>query len=1367
MFFHNDDIEKEYLQSQDHLSKYFFTSKNYFFGFFGQIFEAEYSDKLSFKQQLKYEIVANIVTTLQATSIIWYPNLEISEWSSYKEFWKMIGIINYDHACALFKMLEICYYGTIFLIGICCISFGIFLACFYLRKDPSNVLVLFISKIVKMLSTLFLIPSIMIFLIVLKYSIFSSNSVDELDDIGTNDVNFGIIGIIISAFCLLILVFLMVLYEIFSCDINHSNYNKNIKARACATLDLQRQLFFIFMCISYVCFGKNLAIYHQIICCIYTFLLGIKATRFYPYFNYIENAIQACKMWSITLTLLIFIFGNLLDNSLIIFVFSLILQPILLLFLINFTSKRYKTHGNDLNDPENQFDFERKYRTSLTNPNPDEKYQILKLFSKHQKLIYFNRDKLFVIWEFNFCISVINDERLARVKLTKLAFCKNSLEGDVQEWRVYNWLKTTKGFEFPEVLYLEYLQDIGILKERDEELCNIIIQLQTEFASRAPKMRSLVELSTKTSKILYRVNEGYNMAAEKYKNSETFDLYASYLERILKDHREANRIKKKASRVDYSYRKDNLLERYGNHIGILLISCQDSCFGNIIYMNEKASEILKLPMIEVYTSTIFTFLPHLYGNTHEKLMKKFINHSESVEVPFHNQLFFQNQYGFLTECNMLIRLTAFHNNSYFLISFQQRHTQRQFALISDEDVILGHSEFFSNCLGCSSKYVKNSYFADLCPFIDIDKLKENKSQKANINNKEMCFIYAKKTIRNERLNILCIIDNDSKIKKFEKDKQENRHENPKSWIAYEKIEDGSLESEHNKETKEKTSKSQISFKDVEDALLNTHDNSPKHHISSDDQVSKSSSAILKQSQDLILKSKKWITILKWVLFIVTLAVIVTMGSIMANIVNDVNLTSSMIIFRNLGDLLYNIGLTADSARTIDKAKMANFDYSAQIVIFANVMKEIQTIQNDILSDFEHWKFCSAYDVTTHPLIPMWSFDEKSPYVIYENMYNAIESFLFHIRNMNDALKNNKTYKMHSKFLILNGLGQTYDSLNHTILDLEDCAISQIESIGNLIYLLILWGIIILAILFGTILLFIYLTARKIDEFWNFFIKKFQISMMKLKSEAMERLIYAHNTEASPEESVNTGRIKTKRKVRTWIEITFTWKILIFVVISASYYFLMYFYLYPDCQSYMINRPKLLNIFNLRRSLVSRVSIFSRDVYTPYFKNNFISLYGFANSHTVTDVDVKILKEKNKELREEKFMKIMSKELKEKIFESSNLTHPLLKYGSETAIEISIDDNYYIAANPTLPPLGVFQYVAVLQILQNNIDMEFQLADGDSHDAIERQLNVIIATTAIYIIIFCGLYFIYYLPFLHYQIKQLNWLSYLIEILSTE
>ncbi|CAG9317110.1 unnamed protein product [Blepharisma stoltei] len=650
------------------------------------------------------------------------------------------------------------------------------------------------------------------------------------------------------------------------------NFNKNIKAKSSTSLDLQRQSFFIFMCASYVCFDSKYAIYHQLICFLLSFLLEIKTIWSLQYFNCIENTIQACKMGSISLTLLIFIFGELLDNSLLILVFTLIFQPILLFYLIFYTLKSYKNTKDYDNSSRNQFDFERKYRLLLINPNPDNKYQILKLFDKQWKMIHFKKNKLFVIWEFNFCIYILNDERLARVKLTKLALCENSFEGNFQEWKVLNWLKNSEGREFPEIKYLEFLQKFGKLKERDEELCYLIIKLQTEFASRAPRIRWLEKLSTKTAKIMQKVNEGYKIDTEKYKNTETVSLYASFLKNILKNYNDSILLEKKRSQIDYTLRKDYYLEKYGSQIGILLISCEQNSFGNIIYLNDMASEILKLSMNEICGNSIFSFIPSSYRISHEKLMKKFVNDSKSVQIPCHNYLFFESQYGFLIECDALIKLTAFYNNCFYLISFNQKQAPRQFALISEEGIIIGHSELFSNCLGCNFQCIKNKNISEIFPFIGMNKLTENLPWVETIKGKDIGLIYIKKIIREEILNVLYVIDNESEIKKIE---NFNDSCNVKISFTFEQNEDCPQINEIPHENKSEAKKLQILFENVEETshIECDTDFTQQNQIFSDNKICNPSSLTrssiyLEQLKNLIFKSKQKIATLKCVLFIV-------------------------------------------------------------------------------------------------------------------------------------------------------------------------------------------------------------------------------------------------------------------------------------------------------------------------------------------------------------------------------------------------------------------------------------------------------------------------------------------------------------------
>ncbi|CAG9317107.1 unnamed protein product [Blepharisma stoltei] len=872
MLFNHNEIEKNCSENHHKLDFWLIKIRNHIFSAFNEIFGEKHNKKLKFKQQAIYEVLVNLIMILQLMSIVWYPHLDIPDWDSYSKFWDIIRITSYDNICAWYGLMNFCYYGTILIIGILSISFSVCAILFYFKKKLPNIIGIFLKKLADIISTVCLIPSLIMLLAILKYSVINPNSIDEWENTSPEDLNFGLFGVIFSSFCLVSLVIIIFFYEIFTSDIRHSSYLKNIRARSSGTLDLYKQLFYVAMCASYVWFGKKYIIYHQAICFSCSLLLSIKMVRFLQYFNFFENAIQVCKMGVLSLTLLIFIFGELFSNPLMIFIFSLILQPVFLFYVIKITLKNYKNLGKKI--LVNKFDFERKFRYLLTNPNLEDKCQILNLFSKYSKIAYFRKSKLFVLWEFNFCISIINDERLSRIKLIKIASCENSFEGDILEWRAYNWLKTKKCEEYPEIVYLEYLQKLAKIKRRDENLCYLIIKLQSEFVSKAPRMQSLISLCIKASKKLNNIELGYKNAIEKHKSYEIFELYNGFLDNILSNHKEANIIEKKKNGIDFSMIRHKNSDKYEDSDGIMLVSGIESTFGTIIYSNKKASEILKSSIIDLCGNSIFNLFPYIYGNRHRKLMRNFIFNSEGVEVPCHNHLFFQNQHGFLIECSLTIKLTAFNNDAYFLIKFQQISTLRQIALISEDGIVLSHSEFFPNYVGYNSKTIKNTHIWNIINF-DMQNLKDNEPLIMKLNGGIIALLFIRKIIKSQVLRILIAINDELEIEKLREGQNKNLLENSEKdetislvWIK------GTVNSQ---ESKDESLRFHNTVKNMQESLFSEHEDQHLLYSKSltDMKIYKQSSA--KSSnfytaflKKLIIDSKKKIRIVQWVLFLVVI-----------------------------------------------------------------------------------------------------------------------------------------------------------------------------------------------------------------------------------------------------------------------------------------------------------------------------------------------------------------------------------------------------------------------------------------------------------------------------------------------------------------
>ncbi|CAG9317114.1 unnamed protein product [Blepharisma stoltei] len=1388
--------EKENNDFHEFLSHSVFTNKwkEYIYGFLGQIFKEKYNHKTKWQAQLFFEILVNLILTLQLTALTWFPNMNPSGWDSFVGFWQGIAFASYDEFCVDYAVMDFCFFGTVSLIGACLASFSVFGLYIYLGKDIPAIVSILPRKIAMLLTSICIIPSTLILLLIIKYSSIDETIIEEYSDsVSSKICNYGSAGIVAAVLCLLILIFINYFSECFCCDMKHSHSKTNIKARSCAENDLNRRWYYILACILYFTFSGNYTIYYQIIGFCYTSYLYYRCIISAQYYNPIENSIQGFKMGTIASTYLIFLFGQILDDALTVVVFMIFMQPALMFITVKIVYKVYGNLKNSCEFPKNQFEFERKYRHLLTDPDLDNKNEVICLFKGFWKPGSFYKNKLFVIWEFNFCFFVMHDERLARIKLSKIAYAQSTFEGDVQEWKLFNWFIKQNNIESSETSYLDYLKEFSRIRSQDEELCFILAELQAEFSSRTPRVEKLINLVNRSANHIAHVGDGYKNLAEKHKSVEVLEIYASFLENIINNHEESNIIIRKKNGINYynQHTDINNLESYGKELATILVSLSEHSFGTIVYLNEKAAQLLKAPIGSILGSTILNYIPQPYDSIHEKLMREFAFECNSIELHSHSKLFFQNHAGFLVECDFLIKLTAFHNSAYFLISFKLKPTVRELALISEENVIIAHTETFSYYVGSDEKCLKNKRLSDLIPILNINNMKEFEPWRIPFNGSELVFVHIKKKITSTVVHTLVVIHDYREIKNW----KEGRGQDQVSQILpLKKNDKDSSENRRKSIQLLKVNFNELNFTltakslDKVDADISTHQDADEqsllktHHeiVSNSDNNSRVSSStrtakykVPNYAKSLLLQCKKKIRVLQIVLFIVMSSVIVTVLAIIGYMKTDVSYTSKLSTLSRFNQILYDINSIADAAKNLHMGVLGN---ASDIEILGDteklekIVEDLTIMQNSMLKDFDQWSYCKCTEIITKNEVPMWHFNGNTPEIGYENLYDAVSGLILNAQKMKIAIVASQEFSSNAKFVFVNGLGNAFHYANLSVSGLVDCEIDRVKNTGTIINILLIFGFGTLGVLVLVIIGYICLVSGKHDEFWNYILNNAQWFVFKLKCEAMDRLATAHGIDQnnSSEAAIDSQKhFNLTRKVKTKLNLQYIWRIMLFFLIAASYYLLIYCYLYPICENSMLNRPKLLYNFINRRQLIVRLSIVSREIYQKYNYQEIPELYAFENHDIAQDEMVDWLKFEDKEIRKGKYLSIISSELQTRMYENIDSPTKSLREGVEvSSIDIISDIEsliYWIYTSI----IDINEFLNQIDILQDEIRQEFLLADRDSIDIINKQLDTIVNVTVIYSIAVCVLFFFYYLPYFNYQIKQLKRFSVLPSILPVE
>ncbi|CAG9317117.1 unnamed protein product [Blepharisma stoltei] len=483
--------------------------------------------------------------------------------------------------------------------------------------------------------------------------------------------------------------------------------------------------------------------------------------------------------------------------------------------------------------------------------------------------------------------------------------------------------------------------------------------------------------------------------------------------------------------------------------------------------------------------------------------------------------------------------------------------------------------------------------------------------------------------------------------------------------------------------------------------------------------------------------------------------------------NDVSHTNALSSFKKFGQLIYDFGYSADLALTINRLIAKNhYDLLEDALEnLKNLNQDFEIIQDTLLADFSQWSDCDSQKIVYNSIIPIWIFDHKEPIDLYYNLYDAIGIFIYNGQSLLSEVEGKRNFQDHAKFLFMNGLGSLFYYSNITINGLVTCEIDRVASTGSTINILLICGIFALGILILVIMGYIILISRKYDEFWNYCLNNAQWPIFKLKCAALDRLATIHGVDKAVETgSENKRKSSHKREVKGTLYLQYFIRLMLLFTIAASYYLLIFNYLYPNLDTMMMHRPHILDNFIIRRSLLSRATVFSREILFNYTYNYLPELYAFPNSELILDQTLCQLTQRNNEIREGRYLDLLSHELKEKMFAKNDSPYWWLNKGTQPAFDMVIGDteNFENLGEVTDDEWIFFSKMG--KTIQDEIGEEFDLADRDSKNAIQEQLNVIIYTTVIYSVALGVLYFFYYLPYMKNQIKQLNLFSVLPKIL---
>ncbi|CAG9322470.1 unnamed protein product [Blepharisma stoltei] len=1387
----NLDSKEDLLESNDALKfqykkSSFEKQKSRIFKLFGKILKAKYNSSYKLKSQIAIEVLLNAIISLQLIALAWYPNMSISGWSSYSKFWDTISIFNISNFCGTYEITDYCFHGIASILCFCLVTFlGMFFIG-YTKYEIPRILFWVLRNLLLFCVTVLYIPSLIELTLGFKYSTFSYEKIGEYPSNKNSEIlNKGSMGTIMGIILIPFLVFIAYFWELFTTDTKHILWDKDLNARSHSAVDLKFLAFKTLFSICYILIGNDNIVTYQMIFMVFSFWIFLEYLMKLPYYNIIENSIKSCKLLLVSVSLLAVLLGTMIDNAGIICMLSFFVQPVMIIINCCIIYTKYNYLKKSPVSFQNQLYFERTIRHLLCSKNLENKFEIIDYFTAcytNKRLI---KDKLIVVWEVNYCVFSMKNERLGRIKLAKASSIIPTVEGDIQEW-IANKIIDKRDKSSIDSHYIEYLENLHRVKHQDEEICYELIDLWSELWEKNPKYDKLFKFATRSAELLTILKELYAKLIKKHKHLELFDLYVSFLESILGEIGQANVINRFKSSLnhqwDFTTGDESKVASLEESLGIILISANESSFGLIAQINARACQMLKGTASDLIGTHLSYYIPYPYLTDHDDYMRQFYTNYSLEEITHMGWFFLKNARGFLIECGILIKLSAFHSNAYFLVSLAPRNSSRQLALISENGIIQNYTELFPHYIGTDIYNIRGYCISEFIPGLEISEMELFEPFIIENSGREIAIIHIIKQLRTTTIHMLVVSHTEKEIQSWKNRQEIDQIEYLKkiqlfNYEEEEKLSSGIAINHSEIDISVKFQKTP-SFTSIVHAESNIFLNeSPSENFTLiENNEGKLAQNMLSGSLSNVSTSNFYSSVsykcietlsrnlkhYQWILVFCIMAVIGTNIAILGYIYQDANHTNSLNVFSHFGNLMFYLVDSADLARSLDsEIRNGIYNLTRDRARFNSTINELKKLREFILSDYEDWRYCSSSDLIIDNLIPVWTSSQIKKY----NFYDEVDIFIQHGESLLDMIDSGSAYSTdEAKFFGLNSFGYTYEFTHQAMLNLRDCEVDRVKGLGRYITAWIFIGTALLGIFIGVLIVYVIYMNHNYDKFWEFFKKNLQVSYIDLRIVCVERLWKIHGIDYKRDYFEEGSESKDAKAIKSKMYVRYILRLSIFLIIALTYYIILKYYLYDQCESFLINRPNLLIDLISKRTLLSRMSVFARDISSTSNIKWFPNTYGVANSNLEFTVSNEKFKAANSQLRNTNFLRLIQNDMKAQIFEGLDTTDPYLRQGTYAASNIAYIDAKF-ASNPIdIKDIIILEnYISIEVALQSSLGVEYDAIDHGSKQIINHELNLIIYVTVAFSLALVLVFTFFYLPFIFNEKKSLIKLKVLMSI----
>ncbi|CAG9311146.1 unnamed protein product [Blepharisma stoltei] len=1350
------------------------SEKNSIFEFYSQLYSNINNEENSIVWEKVIEAARGIVWCLQIISLLWLPDMKISNWNKNMILWEIIGYLKFDNICSELGIINECLILSILFTCSVFLSVITFIAAIYYSYSIPTLILSFFRNLFSLYIALFLVPSIEIFTIFLKYNFLHHDKVAEYQS--NNDSAKYEISLALQTGIIFLLIFglvLMIFYTQLSGEIRHSLHKNTITAKAHSKIDTHIAIFTYFLPIFYVAVAENSVIYLQILAIIFSAILIREAMIFRPYFSFYYNSIVILRLFTIAFISFIFILGRLMDNSLAISMFALILWPILSIFFIQLTIKSekkvLKNIPNGMQNINSEYELERSLRSALLINDAENKEQIIQFFENFFIDKERSCSKLLVIWEANYCLFTLDSKSLAKVKIAKIKHFSNLiLEGDYQE---YLCNKNISNHESDILNFPSFFAEFQLIKKRDKELCINLLNFLNEITSLKPSMKKLKTKLNSIDEDITVLNKEYSRLTTKYSNSkEALSLYASYLKDITYDLEKSVSIElklKSASRIfSSSFNDPNNFSCFNDNNGILIISNESESFGKILYANHKSAEIFKWPLNNFVSDNFFNFFHPYYIERIIAEAKHFVQFSSSLEIDL-NQGFFLNLPNNLLECIGKLSVTTINNFIVSILIFRKKEIERQVALISDDFEIICHSTNFQKFSGKVNDNLIGSNIKNLFFCLEEFDLKPFTAYRLPYISNEMHLVLSYYELFELKLPYVILINDSKEIKNWRSEELDTynnaKHlqlepnflsaELPDTWYS-ERINASSQKENQPEELLDsKMNLYEESYEDLENNEITDKNDDNRSQFS----ASNSRNKFLRAKK----VSSRAVNVQHAAYVFCALVVVSFNIAVLVYAFSTINAISNINLPLHIGETGKYFQQIALSSQMILWAIISQVPESLALVPEINnryigSLSDFKALYSNITANAINWNHCSGQSIINDANMDLWHSDNGF-YTKKSNLVNAAAEFIANGKDFEAKLIDSSLGSPWDPFhfLLLNGYGIALDYCYNSFNDIIDCQKSAIGGFKTHMTVLLSSGPIVLLVCILLISPAFYTMFKIENELWCDVRKNAYKSYFDHKQTILDRLRDVHF-----EENITFSDQKPSKKIcRFYSYWKYAWRITVVQVAVYSFCLINILYLYDLCLEYLSNRPEAIQ--NLIKAQILYVNL---GIWTIQAAANtwgfplcvqFPSACPFYQADTKIDEIIFSIQSIRLALRNPKYSNVLSQKFKNLLYEDNQeISKDFFRFGAYSAQE-HLTLEVYTQAYKINPPADLLNFVWNTLYIADFYDSAVTEIDDYSKSLIDNQMTIIAYSLVAFILSSFAAYIGIYLTFFINEKKYLQ------------